>query len=47
MLEGKGLKPNTMRGRNGGTGGEGGRKGRAWILLHVQILEFFQVLSIL
>ena len=24
MLGGKGLKPNTMRGTNGGTGGEGG-----------------------
>ena len=22
--------------------GRGGRKGRAWILLHVQILEFFK-----
>ena len=42
MLGGKGLKPNTIRGTNGGTGGEGGRKGRAWILLHVQILEFFK-----
>ena len=27
MLGGKGLKPNTMRGTNGGTGGEGGEKG--------------------